>query len=568
MVDDTPIVGRILNLEGGPIANASVRVLELSASEKGLLDAWIAVASKHKDRKLDEYGLFLDQMADEEAGTSDASAHFPIHAYSSTAPESFPSAETDSDGRFEILGLGRDRLAILEVNGKNIVRSLVNVVTRPMSPVKAFCRGSNLSSGVRMYYGSRFDYYASPSAPVAGIVRDIETKAPLAGVTVTTESVSGTVMTREGFIVVTTDAQGRYRLEGLPPTKGNRLKVFPREHRYLITPNIAVPESPGLKPIRLNVELRHAVWVTGRLFDRATGKPVRGSIHYTPFLANQFTQNYPQYSDDVIYPVGADEYYRADAEGHFRIPVIPGRGVIAARCEDDEYIHGLGSERIKEFQDAAKTPRKRTTSDGFAPELFHSVREIDVPAGATNFAADLPVDRGVSMELSCVDHDGHPLKNRVNIQSIGSSSVRLFARSSSTTLSGLVPGKPVALALTDAQHQVGKLLAFTPGPGEKPRTLVLERMAKARGRVLHGDRTPWAGLRIWYDYETANGQSDSMPTRVTTAKDGRFELALIPQVKYHVHTGMPSTVLARHVSAASGEQVDLGDRVLGSSKSN
>jgi hypothetical protein len=31
---------------------------------------------------------------------------------------------------------------------------------------------------------------------------------------------------------------------------------------------------------------------------------------------------------------------------------------------------------------------------------------------------------------------------------------------------------------------------------------------------------------------------------------------------------MPSTVLARHVSAASGEQVDLGDRVLGSSKSN
>ena len=38
--DDVPIAGRIIDLEGRPVAGATVKVLEVSATAKGSLDDW------------------------------------------------------------------------------------------------------------------------------------------------------------------------------------------------------------------------------------------------------------------------------------------------------------------------------------------------------------------------------------------------------------------------------------------------------------------------------------------------------------------------------------------------
>src|SRR5262249_61078489 len=68
------------------------------------------------------------------------------------------------------------------------------------------------------YYGADFRHAAAPSRPVVGVARDQDTKKPLAGVTVRSYvRAAGPDRFRAVDIVrTTTDAEGRYRLTGLP----------------------------------------------------------------------------------------------------------------------------------------------------------------------------------------------------------------------------------------------------------------------------------------------------------------------------------------------------------------
>ena len=47
-----------------------------------------------------------------------------------------------------------------------------------------------------------------------------------------------------------------------------------------------VPDTAGLDPATVDFELKRGVWVEGRLTDKVTGKPVRGSVDYFALDAN------------------------------------------------------------------------------------------------------------------------------------------------------------------------------------------------------------------------------------------------------------------------------------------
>ncbi|MFO1092778.1 MAG: hypothetical protein U0992_05600 [Planctomycetaceae bacterium] len=73
---------------------------------------------------------------------------------------------------------------------------------------------------------------------------------------------------------------GRYEPAGSPLGKGNSIKVIPVNRPYLASlQSLALPEARELQPIVRDVELRKAVWVTGRLYDETTGAPVQGTLH-------------------------------------------------------------------------------------------------------------------------------------------------------------------------------------------------------------------------------------------------------------------------------------------------
>ena len=39
--------------------------------------------------------------------------------------------------------------------------------------------------------------------------------------------------------------------------------------------------------MRLDIDLHHGVWITGRITDKATGEPVPAFVQYAPFLSNK-----------------------------------------------------------------------------------------------------------------------------------------------------------------------------------------------------------------------------------------------------------------------------------------
>ena len=226
-------------------------------------------------------------------------------------------------------------------------------------------------------------------------------------------------MSHDGFISTRTDARGRYRIEGLPiapkGTKrhdGNELSVRPGSLPYIESDHFRVPASDGLEPIELNLELRRAVMVKGRLTEKGTGKPLAAEIYYAPFATNKNCSKYSTYSSGVWNMFGNDSRYHSDADGNFQIPVIAGRGVIAAIVRDSSYVTSYGSENIEELNDAKARQSMRVFKYGhIIPSMYHSLKEINVPENAKTFDVELDVDPGIEVVVKILGPDGSPLED-------------------------------------------------------------------------------------------------------------------------------------------------------------
>ena len=139
-----------------------------------------------------------------------------------------------------------------------------------------------------------FTIEAPPTKPIVGTVRDRATGKLLAGVRVESQNLPGMMFYPRNALHTQTDAEGRFRLIGMPKdTKpgsepGNLIRFVPNEDQPFLIRTVAVPDTPGLDPVRLDVDLRRGQWITGRVTDKATGKPVFSRIEYFPWLKNPF----------------------------------------------------------------------------------------------------------------------------------------------------------------------------------------------------------------------------------------------------------------------------------------
>ena len=103
--DDAPINGRIVDLEGRPVAGVTIKVDSLwEAKSTDAIDRWqkdVALTAAPGDRPRSHY--------------------FPIDSkLPGNEPAVSTSAVTDGNGRFRLAGLGRDRLAMLHLSGPSI----------------------------------------------------------------------------------------------------------------------------------------------------------------------------------------------------------------------------------------------------------------------------------------------------------------------------------------------------------------------------------------------------------------------------------------------------------------
>jgi RNA polymerase sigma factor (sigma-70 family) len=361
--DDVPIRGRVIDLQGKPVAGATVRIDE-------------------------------ELLVPADGGNGPGAAgltSLPSAAFATL----FPPATTGADGRFQIDGIGRERVAVLRVEGTTFATQQVKAMTRAADKAGATPRGVP------------FDVLVVPTRPVVGVVRDKDTGKPLAGVVVRSFKIGG-VDDFNGLVRTTTDQEGRYRLAGLPKREDNAIlaEAWGQAPRRNDLPYLAamrkVGNPPGLEPVTVDVYMKRGVWVTGRVIDKATGKGVPAGFDYLCFGDNPC-------GEDLLLPSFSPGHWTRK-DGSFRVVALPGRGLISVLATDT-YRRAVGADRIKgEGVYVGDNGQLLDTRPyHLYPGNAHTIAEISPREGDESVACDVFLDPGGTLQGTAVGPDGKPL---------------------------------------------------------------------------------------------------------------------------------------------------------------
>jgi predicted alpha/beta-hydrolase family hydrolase len=548
LVKDQPIRGRVRNTEGQPLAGVRVTLVGVRAPVQGGLDGFLAAWKRDWEKAL--------QLPSKEV-------------YVPGNPSL--SVKTDKDGRFQIAGAGAERIAPLQVEGHGIARTPLWVLTRPGLDPAPFNRAAleGIAPELRipgqppLLYGPTFEYVATPTRVIEGTVREAGTGRPVPGIMV---SASAGYCTP---VYCVTDAKGRYRLVGLPKQK-HLLHAEPEKKSTWLSAGARVPDTEGLQPLTVDFELARGVVLTGRLIDRATGKGVKGGLRYAPLPGNKYfgRKGYDSYRYERF-------THETDAQGRFRLVVIPGPGVLLAQAYGG---NGRYRQATIDPADRRRVPvvskdgdRYFTAADNSLECLTieHACKVLDLKEDAGTASYDLFVDAGRTLTVSLQGPDGKPLPRDVVDGVMNSWPGTLVPEKSACALHVLDPEIPRQVVFYHPGRQLAGRLTVR-GDEKEPPVVRLAPTGTVTGRVLDLDGRPLPGadVHLWSPDDTVRDLfrlAESKGEPVRTDKDGRFRLGgLVPDMKlgfqiYRGKTFLVSEPRVGPLQVGPGKTQDLGD---------
>jgi RNA polymerase sigma factor (sigma-70 family) len=517
--DDVPIDGRVLDLQGKPVAGVTVRVRGLRAPKDGNLGTFLDALDRQKQGYDVHNGLL-------------AGIHHPYMPVCLDAL--FPPVVTDAAGKFRIRGVGRERVANLLIEGPGIESKYVYALTRPAPRIEVPAHKRAKWVPLMTHYGSAFDHVAAPSKPVVGLVRDKDTGAPLAGAVVSANVLPGSIVDQRLAFEAVTDRAGHYRITGLPRGKDGSLQATaPPRLPYLNSLQPAV-ETPGLEPVTVDFALKRGVWIDVRVTDKATGKPVPGSVEYNVFPDNPHLKEAPGFTTPMHQETYADD-------GRFRLVGLPGRGLVAAWAEDNRYRLGVGAEKIKEFHNGFLQLARGYVS----ARHTHGVALVNPAAGAEAVSVEILLDPGRTLTGTVLDPDGKPL---AGVLAAGLDDYTRWTpeplKTSAFTVTGLEPGRQRLLQFAHMEKRLAGSLLLD-GDNKGPLMVKLVPAGTLTGRLVTRDRKPVVCGEIHAlnremiapdGIITIPKDVGSLPAPVRTDRDGRFRIeGLAPGLKYRLH---------------------------------
>jgi protocatechuate 3,4-dioxygenase beta subunit len=546
LAKDVPIQGRVIDLQGKPIAGVSVQVRGVRCREDG-----------------------GDLKAFVEALQTKKYAHRPYwpEMWLDPALLELPRpAVTDADGKFRLTGISGECLVGLRFAGPTIETAEVYAMTRPAPTIVTPRSEDRPELGNDVCHGNTFDHAAAPTRPVGGIVRDRDTGKPLAGVTIRARLGSAREhFVGDPFIDTTTDEEGRYRLVGLSREGKHRLEALPAPGQTYLPVAKTPPAAPGLDPVTVDFALKRGVLIHGRVTDKATGKPVPALVQYFAFEDNPHLREAPGLLHDRR---GNDNgEVRTAKDGSYTLVGLPGRGLLAAKAadrqEEGRYLMGQGADDIK---GARLGDSFDTQPRGCDPAEFNTLAEVNPARDAESIVCDLALDPGKTVTGTIVDPDGQPVKGA----SIDGVRGVWFKVKDLPTAEFRVPG-------VDPQHprwyfvrhhgrNLGAVVLFK-GDEPAPVTVRLQRCATITGRVVDEDGLPRpAWIMSVIETEQLKGK-DSFGVHGSplerTGKDGRFRIeGVIPGHNVGVYAGKNTTYfdpLVTGLTLKAGEVKDLGE---------
>src|SRR5262249_7598169 len=92
-----------------------------------------------------------------------------------------------------------------------------------------------------------------------------------------------------------------------------------------------VADTAGVGPLTADLEMAPGIPCRGRVTDKVTGTPVRGSVSYYPIYGNPDAPELTRYVNALSEGIGGPD-------GSFACCVLPGPGVVAFRTQSPEYM--------------------------------------------------------------------------------------------------------------------------------------------------------------------------------------------------------------------------------------
>ena len=541
--DDPPIVGRVLNLEGRPVAGATVRPIWVREPEGGDLSAWLEAARSGNAGAYElENGLLGNRIKAEDVGLP-------------------TELTTDAEGRFRLDGIGQERLVELQIVGPTIRLAKPRVMTRPEEGFDLNAGAGSTGWGVITYRGATFDLHAAPSRPIVGVVRDLDSGEVLPGVTVRSEKFAEYATYGQGDLSTTTDSEGRFRLDGMPPGTGNKIVAEPPIDLPYFGSLIAVEDAAGLGPVELEVGLKRGIWIEGRVTDAETGEPVRrGIVRYGVYRDNPHFEECPELEGSQRW--GA---YRVGEDGGYRIPGLPGRGVICV-------LHSRSGRYLMESDrrglDAGSFEFVEVAPQSFTYQEFNAVVDVDIPEDDRTARCDVTLSPSQTLTGSLSGPDGEPLSGvRFDVadrfdsfgEPLDEPSYRLEAMPKT--------GRRVVL-FRHEQEELAAVAVVDLERGAAP-DVRLEPWGIATGRLVDEDGRPRSGVRLYIDgrlngEEIGSITGDRYGERPITGDDGRFRVeglisGLDHEISAMVNSGAIGKAIAKGIEVEAGETRDLGD---------
>jgi RNA polymerase sigma factor (sigma-70 family) len=305
-VTDNPIRGKIVDTQGKPVAGATLAVSKLIV---------------FGDNSLDE---FLDGFK-----RGDRSPLYPGDATGFWCDTGvLPAVTTDKDGKFEITGVGAERLAALRVSGPGLAVSELWLVNRkgfdpkpyneskPEPPRPFDGRPPLRPAGSFPLHAPNLSVVGEPEKRIRGTVTDVDTGKSRAGVKVT--FVPNAQESPPIRLSAVTDAEGKYEIRGAHKALTYLLSVPADPDTRHVAARLRAEDTAGFEPVMADIKVKKGVVITGKVIDTETKKPVRGYATVSVTPDNKFVKDYPGFVPTERVTVATGE------DGTFRIITIPG----------------------------------------------------------------------------------------------------------------------------------------------------------------------------------------------------------------------------------------------------